>query len=276
MDLIIALLFAFFVNSAILIVASANFHFGNHLHDVSDLFDAHALLQQFLGPAAAVIFALALLFAGQSSTLTATLAGQVVMSGFLGMTSRPWLRRILTRLVAIVPAMVAACVAGRAGLSQMLVGSQVALSIQLPFAVVPLVLFTSWPRVMRLELVHDPHRLCNLPPALPRWLDRACQASCQALDRALATVSSAITSTGLYSKYRKNKQKLAANEKSLAGGDDDTATDQDLKPVLTTLTSLPDPIYYTNGKCTIIVAVLVSLLLIGLNGYLVVASILGY
>ncbi|KAI8099184.1 NRAMP family, partial [Halteromyces radiatus] len=75
MDLMVALLFAFFVNSAILIVASANFHYG-HLHVVSDLFDAHALLQQYLGPAAAVIFALALLFAGQSSTLTATLAGQ--------------------------------------------------------------------------------------------------------------------------------------------------------------------------------------------------------
>lgn len=273
MDLIIALCFAFFVNSAILVVASANFHFGNHLHDVSDLFDAHALLQQFLGPAAAVIFALALLFAGQSSTLTATLAGQVVMSGFLGMTSRPWLRRILTRLVAIVPAMVAACVAGRAGLSQMLVGSQVALSIQLPFAVVPLVLFTSWPRVMRLELVHDPHRSGNLPPALPRWLDRACQVFCQALDRVLATVSNTITSTALFSWYRKNKQQLAVNENSLAGGGDAA---QDVKPVLTTLTSSPDPIYYTNGKCTIIVALLVSLLLIGLNGYLVVASILGY
>ncbi|OAD04756.1 hypothetical protein MUCCIDRAFT_13159, partial [Mucor lusitanicus CBS 277.49] len=149
-DLIVALTFAFFVNCAILIVAAANFYYGpdSQQQQVQDLFSAHALLMQYLGPPAAVTFAVALLCAGQSSTLTATLAGQVVMSGFLGMTTRPWIRRIVTRLIAIIPAMVAACVAGREGLSSMLVGSQVALSIQLPFAVVPLVYFTARKQAM--------------------------------------------------------------------------------------------------------------------------------
>ncbi|CAO3593871.1 unnamed protein product [Absidia cylindrospora] len=260
MDLMVALLFAFFVNSAILIVASANFHFKQHLHAVSDLFDAHALLQQYLGPAAAVIFALALLFAGQSSTLTATLAGQVVMSGFLGMTSRPWLRRIVTRLVAIVPAMIAACVAGRAGLSQMLVASQVALSIQLPFAVIPLVLFTSLPRIMHLDIVVPPPR--PLLPALPRVLDRWCAQIALALDRVLFACQRALPYV--------NKKKTH---------DDDNHLQIDIPPKKdpsTQLSTLPDPIYYANGKCTIAVAIVISLLLIGLNGYLVVSSILGY
>ncbi|RCH79361.1 hypothetical protein CU098_001865, partial [Rhizopus stolonifer] len=154
-DLVVALTFAFFVNSAILVVASANFYYGpnNQQQQVEDLFSAHALLKQYLGPPAAIVFALALLCAGQSSTLTATLAGQVIMSGFLGMTTRPWIRRIVTRLIAIIPAMIAACVAGRSGLSNMLVASQVALSIQLPFAVVPLVYFTAKKKAMKLDLV---------------------------------------------------------------------------------------------------------------------------
>ncbi|ORE05080.1 natural resistance-associated macrophage protein [Rhizopus microsporus var. microsporus] len=155
MDLLVALTFAFFVNCSILIVASANFYYtsgGQGQQQIQDLFSAHALLLQYLGPPAAVTFALALLCAGQSSTLTATLAGQVIMSGFLGMTTRPWIRRIVTRLIAITPAMVAACVAGRSGLSNMLVASQVALSIQLPFAVVPLVYLTSRRSTMKLDL----------------------------------------------------------------------------------------------------------------------------
>ncbi|KAI8047029.1 natural resistance-associated macrophage protein-domain-containing protein, partial [Gilbertella persicaria] len=132
-DLVVALTFAFFVNSAILVVASANFYYGpnNQQQQVEDLSPA------------AIVFALALLCAGQSSTLTATLAGQVIMSGFLGMTTRPWIRRIVTRLIAIIPAMIAACVAGRSGLT---------LSIQLPFAVVPLVYFTAKKKAMKLDL----------------------------------------------------------------------------------------------------------------------------
>ncbi|KAI9309617.1 natural resistance-associated macrophage protein-domain-containing protein [Cunninghamella echinulata] len=155
-DLLVALSFAFFINSAILIVAASNFHQENStVKEMSDLFDAHELLKQYIGPSAALIFAIALLCAGQSSTLTATLAGQVVMSGFLGMTTRPWLRRLLTRFIAIIPAMTAACFAGRSGLSQMLVASQVALSIQLPFAVVPLLYFTSNPTIMKLDLIQS-------------------------------------------------------------------------------------------------------------------------
>ncbi|KAI9283924.1 natural resistance-associated macrophage protein-domain-containing protein [Umbelopsis sp. AD052] len=154
-DLFIALLFAFFVNSAILIVFSANFYSASSQTVVGDLFEAHALLKQYLGSAAAVIFALALLCSGQSSTLTATLAGQIIMSGFLGITSRPWLRRLVTRLIAIVPAMIAAAVAGKEGLSNMLIASQVALSIQLPFAVIPLVVFTGMKRVMTISVYKD-------------------------------------------------------------------------------------------------------------------------
>ncbi|KAI8888406.1 natural resistance-associated macrophage protein [Backusella circina FSU 941] len=152
-DLIVALSVALFVNCAILIVASANFYYGPESQQINDLFSAHGLLLKYLGPPAATVFALALLFAGQSSTLTATLAGQVIMSGFLGMTTRPWIRRIVTRLIAITPAMIAACLAGRSGLSQMLVASQVALSIQLPFAVIPLVYFTYKKEAMSLDLV---------------------------------------------------------------------------------------------------------------------------
>ncbi|ORZ04632.1 natural resistance-associated macrophage protein-domain-containing protein [Absidia repens] len=272
MDLMVALLFAFFVNSAILIVASANFHFKQHLHAVSDLFDAHALLQQYLGPAAAVIFALALLFAGQSSTLTATLAGQVVMSGFLGMTSRPWLRRIVTRLVAIVPAMIAACVAGRAGLSQMLVASQVALSIQLPFAVVPLVLFTSLPRIMHLDVVALAPR--QLLPALPRFLDRWCAQAALGLDRVLLAGQRALPAfmNNNNNKKKKKQQQQQSDDDAL---EIDMVKDANKNPS-TQLSTLPDPIYYVNGKCTIVVAIVISLLLIGLNGYLVVSSILGY
>ncbi|KAI7867019.1 natural resistance-associated macrophage protein-domain-containing protein [Spinellus fusiger] len=155
-DLVFALTFALFVNCAILIVASSNFYNKPYADQgVQDLFSAHDLLLKYLGPPAAIVFALALLCAGQSSTLTATLAGQVIMSGFLGMTARPWVRRIVTRSMAILPAMVAACVAGRQGLSMMLVGSQVALSIQLPFAVVPLIYLTAQQQCMKIELVID-------------------------------------------------------------------------------------------------------------------------
>ncbi|KAI7886533.1 natural resistance-associated macrophage protein [Lichtheimia hyalospora FSU 10163] len=197
-DLVIALIFAFYVNCAILAVASANFYYGPDGQNqvVDDLFGAHHLLSVYLGPAAGVIFALALLCAGQSSTITATLAGQVVMAGFLGMTTRPWVRRIVTRLVAIAPALVAACIAGRSGLNQLLVASQVALSIQLPFAVVPLVYFTSRKHIMKLDLVHD----------VQEW---------------------------------------------------------------------PKPLQYENGIISGIVAGLISLLLIGLNGYLVVSLFMG-
>ncbi|RUP45241.1 natural resistance-associated macrophage protein-domain-containing protein [Jimgerdemannia flammicorona] len=153
MDSTLALSLALFVNSAILIVSAANFFYSppdspQH-QETGDLVSAHHLLATYLGPPAGLIFALALLFAGQSSTLTATMAGQIVMSGFLGITVRPWLRRLITRLVAIIPAMVVAFVKGDNGLNGLLVASQVALSLQLPFAVIPLVWFTSSKTIMR-------------------------------------------------------------------------------------------------------------------------------
>jgi manganese transport protein len=142
-DSTVSLLFAFFINAAILIVAKDAFH-GTEHQDVADISDAYQLLPDALGaPLAAVVFAIALLASGQNSTLTGTLAGQIVMEGFLNLRLRPWLRRLLTRLIAIVPAMIVAMLYGARGVGSLLVLSQVILSLQLSFAVVPLVLFTS-------------------------------------------------------------------------------------------------------------------------------------
>ena len=142
-DSTVALFLAFFVNAAILVTAAAAFHGKGH-DDVADIADAHKLLTPVLGAgAASVIFAIALLASGQSSTLTGTLAGQIVMEGFLNLRLKPWLRRLITRLVAVVPALVVAILYGEKGTGQLLVLSQVILSLQLSFAVVPLVLFTS-------------------------------------------------------------------------------------------------------------------------------------
>jgi manganese transport protein len=116
---------------------------------VADINDAYKLLTPTLGaPFASTIFALALLASGQNSTLTGTMAGQIVMEGFLDLRLRPWVRRLLTRMVAIVPAVVVAILYGDQGVGQLLVLSQVILSMQLSFAVVPLVMFTSDRRKM--------------------------------------------------------------------------------------------------------------------------------
>ena len=142
-DSTLALFLAFFVNVAILVTAAAAFH-GKGYDDVADIADAHKLLTPVLGAgAASVLFAVALLASGQNSTLTGTLAGQIVMEGFLDIKLKPWLRRLVTRLIAVVPALVVAIVYGEKGTGQLLVLSQVILSFQLSFAVVPLVLFTS-------------------------------------------------------------------------------------------------------------------------------------
>jgi manganese transport protein len=147
-DSTVALLFAFFINAAILIVSAATF-FGTENSDVADIHDAYQLLTPTLGaPFASTIFALALLASGQNSTLTGTMAGQIVMEGFLDLRLRPWVRRLLTRMVAIVPAVIVAILYGDQGVGQLLVLSQVILSMQLSFAVVPLVMFTSDRRKM--------------------------------------------------------------------------------------------------------------------------------
>jgi manganese transport protein len=141
-DSTIALSFALFINAAILIVAAASFHTtGNH--QVAEIQDAYKLLTPLLGAGASTVFALALLASGQNSTLTGTLAGQIVMEGFLNIRIRPWLRRLITRLIAIVPAVIVAITGGESGTAQLLILSQVILSLQLSFAVFPLVMFTS-------------------------------------------------------------------------------------------------------------------------------------
>ncbi|HVZ95111.1 MAG TPA: Nramp family divalent metal transporter [Phycisphaerales bacterium] len=143
-----ALLGAFFINAAILILAAVAFHGTKH-EDVADIHDAYALLSPVLGiPLASALFAVALLASGQNSTLTGTLAGQIVMEGFLNIRLRPWLRRLITRLIAIVPAVIVAAMFGSAGVGKLLVLSQVILSLQLSFAVIPLIMFTSSKRKM--------------------------------------------------------------------------------------------------------------------------------
>ena len=141
-DSTVALMFALFINGAILIVSAATFYGSGT--SVAEIQDAYKLLSPTLGvPIASTVFALALLASGQNSTLTGTLAGQIVMEGFLRIRLRPWLRRLLTRLIAIVPAVIVTAVYGEHGTASLLVLSQVVLSLQLPFAVVPLVAFTS-------------------------------------------------------------------------------------------------------------------------------------
>ncbi len=143
----LALAGAFLVNAAILILAAATFH-ATGQENVAGLSDAQALLAPILGPAAAVVFAIALLIAGQNSTVTATLAGQVVMEGFTNLKVSPAMRRLVTRAIAIVPAAAITALGGEHGAENLLVLSQVVLSLQLPFAVVPLVLFCADRRVM--------------------------------------------------------------------------------------------------------------------------------
>ena len=143
-DSTVALSFALFINAAILIVAAASFHTSGNT-EVAEIQDADQLLTPLLGAGASTVFALALLASGQNSTLTGTLAGQIVMEGFLNIRLRPWLRRLITRGIAIVPAAIVAIVYGESGTARLLVLSQVILSMQLSFAVFPLVRFTSDP-----------------------------------------------------------------------------------------------------------------------------------
>jgi manganese transport protein len=147
-DSTVALLFAFFINGAILVLAAAGLR-GQSLEEGREIEHAFELLSPALGvPLASVVFAVALLASGQNSTLTGTLAGQIVMEGFLNIRLRPWVRRLITRLVAIVPAAIVAGLYGGKGAGNLLILSQVVLSLQLSFAVVPLVWFTGQRRKM--------------------------------------------------------------------------------------------------------------------------------
>jgi manganese transport protein len=147
-DSAVALMFALFVNAAILIVAAATFYRAGHT-EVAEIQDAYKLLSPLLGVSgASFLFALALLASGQNSTLTGTLAGQIVMEGFLHLRLTPWLRRLITRAVAIIPAVIVTAWWGASGTAKLLVFSQVVLSMQLSFAVFPLVMFTGDKRKM--------------------------------------------------------------------------------------------------------------------------------
>jgi manganese transport protein len=147
-DTFASLSLAFLVNASLLIVAAAVFHASGHF-DVSDLSDAHRLIAPLVGSKwASIIFAAALLACGLNATVTGTLAGQVVMEGFLKMKSAQWMRALLTRTFAIGPALLAVIGFGEHGSNQLLIASQVVLSLQLPLAVVPLVRFASDPGLM--------------------------------------------------------------------------------------------------------------------------------
>lgn len=142
-DSTIALCLALTINASILILAAATFHKSGQT-DVAELDQAHAFLAPLLGSSLApTLFAVALLCCGLNSTITATLSGQIVMEGFLRLRMPPWLRRMITRMIAIVPAVVVTIWYGEKGTGQLLILSQVVLSLQLPFAMVPLVMFTA-------------------------------------------------------------------------------------------------------------------------------------
>jgi manganese transport protein len=147
-DTIVALGAAFFVNAAILVVAGAVFHAKGY-YDVTELQDAHKLLAPLLGSSvASTAFAIALLASGQSSTITGTLAGQIVMEGFLNIRIKPWLRRLITRSLAIIPALIMISSSNGKNTVDLLVWSQVVLSMQLSFAIFPLMMFTSDRKLM--------------------------------------------------------------------------------------------------------------------------------
>lgn len=147
-DTAIALNLAFFVNAAILILAAAAF-FTNGFHEVAEIQDAHLLLSNIFGPIAPALFAIALIAAGQSSTITGTLAGQIIMEGHLNLRIQPWLRRLITRLLAIIPAFFTILYFGEESLGALLILSQVVLSLQLGFAVIPLIHLTSDKKEMK-------------------------------------------------------------------------------------------------------------------------------
>jgi manganese transport protein len=141
-DSTLALAFALFVNAAILMLGAAAFH-TRGLHNVAEISDAYKLLSPVLGVSlASTVFACALLASGQNSTLTGTLAGQIVMEGFLNIRLKPWVRRLITRALAITPAVIVIGFAGEGKVTSLIVLSQVVLSFQLPFAIIPLIQFT--------------------------------------------------------------------------------------------------------------------------------------
>ncbi len=161
MDSALALTLALFVNAAILIVAAAVFYRSGH-YEVAAIQDAYKLLSPLLGAAgASTLFAIALLASGQNSSITGTLAGQVVMEGFIHIRVSPWLRRMITRSLAIIPTIIVVAITGERGTEKLLILSQVILSLQLSFAVVPLVIFHGQPQ--------EDGRVCECAVAARGW-----------------------------------------------------------------------------------------------------------
>lgn len=160
-DTVFSLCFAFFINAAILVLAASAFYYSNPpQREITDIVDAFRELAPTLGTkAASILFGVALLAAGQNATITGTLSGQIVMEGFLQMKLKPWVRRLITRGIAIIPAAVVAGVMGSKGVGQLLVMSQVVLSLTLPFTVFPLVHFTSSPTKMGAFVNNWPARI---------------------------------------------------------------------------------------------------------------------
>ena len=146
-DTTIALNLAFFVNAAILVLAGTVF-FSSGNSNVAEIKEAHRLLPSFLGNTAPILFAVALIAAGQSSTVTGTLAGQIIMEGYLNLRINPWLRRLITRLIAIIPALIVILIYGERKVDTLLIMSQVVLSLQLGFAIIPLIYFVSDKKTM--------------------------------------------------------------------------------------------------------------------------------
>ncbi len=158
-DTAIALNLAFFVNAAILILAAATFYKAG-LYQVAEIQDAYKLLEPLLGSKLApILFAIALIAAGQSSTITGTLAGQIIMEGFINFRIQPWIRRMLTRLFAIIPAITVILIFGAAYTGKLLIFSQVILSLQLGFAVIPLIHFVSDKKNMGKFAIHTPVKI---------------------------------------------------------------------------------------------------------------------
>ncbi len=175
LDSTIALSIAFFVNAAILVLSAASFRARGY-GEVAEISQAYELLAPLLGVgAASVLFAVALLASGQNSTITATLAGQIILEGFLKVKLKPWVRRLVTRSLAIIPAVIIAIMFGGSGLSQLLIFSQVVLSLQLPFAIWPLIYFTSSKKHMgsfvnKLWLKITVSVICTIITSLNIWL----------------------------------------------------------------------------------------------------------
>ncbi|KAF9979681.1 hypothetical protein BGZ75_009345 [Mortierella antarctica] len=268
-DSTVALTFALYVNSAILIVSAATFKYKNpelSNTEIADFFDAFKLLSQYLGSAAGYVFAVALLMAGQSSTLTATLAGQIIMEGFLGQSYlKPWVRRLFTRGLAIIPALVIVIIKGQNGLSELLLASQVALSIQLPFAVIPLVIFTSMSRCMNIPVTdnEDKPGEMNYGVQFNEDVKESTQAN---TPPAAGDNDTSVTAPG------SNVDTASNNREAVV---ESHATDAQLAAEAGRVSGAPSQLFhdFSNSWWLVGISSIISLILLGLNFYLLVGTI---